>query len=350
MALGGQNDAVTSSQSIVDFAEFIHYNAALDTNERNEVGGYLAWKYGLGSAYTAYTPPAFGIDNTAVSSLSNTSATFNATLYGTQSVFDVYVYWGESDGGAAPGAWANTNFVGSYTNAASTNLSFSTDSLVQDTEYYYAFVAQNDATTIWAAPSTTFTTDTVIANSPATDLTATSAVFNAVYNVTAAGTNAVQVLWGLSDGGVAEGTWDNTNDVGVYLDAGTTNISFAVTGLTDSTAYYYTFRAFEAPYGLYVAWAAPSEIFYTHGLPAVQNLGATTGIGSATLNGELLSAGGAPTTVQVYWGAMDGGTNQNAWANTNFVGSPAELVPFSTSTTSNLLYGQQYYYLSLIHI
>jgi hypothetical protein len=285
-------------------------------------------------------PAGVGIANTAVSSLSNTSATFNAVLEGTQSLFNVYVYWGESDGGTNESAWANTNYIGSYTNVASNDLSFATNSLTQDTEYHYAFLAQNQLTTMWATPSMTFTTETVIANSSATDLSTTSAVLNAVL-YTAESTNDVYVFWGTSDGGTAEGSWANTNFVGSYTNVASTNISFAIGGLTNSTPYYYTFRATE---GSYTAWAHPSTRFYTYGLPAVQNLDATPEIGYATLRGELLSAGGAPTTVHVYWGDTDGDTNQTSWAHTNIIDGASEGTPFSTNTTSGLIFGQQYYF------
>jgi hypothetical protein len=52
---------------------------------------------------------------------------------------------------------------------------------------------------------------------------------------------------------------------------------------------------------------------------------------SARLNGNLLSTGGFPTAVFVYWGPQDGGTNALAWAHTNvFEGYPA-LGPLSTN-------------------
>ena len=84
--------------------------------------------------------------------------TMNATLRATQAVFDAYIYWGTSDGGAAEGAWANTNFIGSYSNDNSINLGFTTNGLPQSTTYYYTFRVENSLTNIWATPTTNFTT------------------------------------------------------------------------------------------------------------------------------------------------------------------------------------------------
>ena len=51
-------------------------------------------------------------------------------------------------------------------------------------------------------------------------------------------------------------------------------------------------------------------------LPQVANVAATAIGGTvATLNGQVISTGGAPTTVTLYYGATDGQTNAAAWAN-----------------------------------
>ncbi len=54
----------------------------------------------------------------------------------------------------------------------------------------------------------------------------------------------------------------------------------------------------------------------TQTLPQVTNSPATAvGATVATLNGQVLSTGGSPTTVVLYYGEMDGGTNAADWAN-----------------------------------
>ena len=61
------------------------------------------------------------------------------------------------------------------------------------------------------------------------------------------------------------------------------------------------------------------------GAPVVENRAPTEVAGmSATLNGELLSAGTLATAVTLYWGDMDAGESGSAWGNTNVLGLSAE--------------------------
>ena len=80
------------------------------------------------------------------------------------------------------------------------------------------------------------------------------------------------------------------------------------------------------------------------GAPSISTTAATgVGTASATLNGDLTSTGTAATTVFVYWGTTDQGTNANLWAHTNVFAGAA--VPGAYSTNVSLSpSGVIYYY------
>jgi len=142
-----------------DIPEMILYNRILSSAEANEVGGYLAWKYGLTTAYPTYVPPVYNsIQNLAPTAVTNTSAIFNATLSCQATNFDVYVHFGPMDGTNNLGAWAGSSYVGSWTNVVSTNISYLLTGLSAGTTNYYTFRATNATTNLWASPSWMFVT------------------------------------------------------------------------------------------------------------------------------------------------------------------------------------------------
>ncbi|MEM7392041.1 MAG: LamG-like jellyroll fold domain-containing protein, partial [Verrucomicrobiota bacterium] len=80
--------------------------------------------------------------------------------------------------------------------------------------------------------------------------------------------------------------------------------------------------------------------------PTIDNTAASSiTVNSAFLNGSLSSTGSAATTVCVFWGTADGGTNASSWANTNCFGvnAAAPPVPYATSITG-LAQNTTYYY------
>jgi hypothetical protein len=98
------------------------------------------------------------LSSLSVSNITTTSVTFNATLEVASTNADVYVHWGPTDGTNDAAAWTNTAYVGSWTNVASTNITFSTNGLSSGSLYYYTFTGSNDATNVWASPSASFST------------------------------------------------------------------------------------------------------------------------------------------------------------------------------------------------
>jgi hypothetical protein len=180
----------------------------------------------------------------------------------------------------------------------------------------------------------------LLANLDATNVTDTTATMVGVLNPTGA-VYDVTLYWGESDGLTVPGAWDHTNAIGTFSDGPVTNLTLDVTGLTPGGAYYY---AFNASNGATNVWAQPSIAFFMDGPPNVGNgIGATPGVGFATLNGEVLFEGGQPTTVYTYWGDNDGDTNKLSWDHVLTNGLQG-VGTFSTNTTSDLLYGQTYYY------
>jgi hypothetical protein len=108
-----------------------------------------------------------------------------------------------------------------------------------------------------AAPGTA---SVPIANSAPTAISETAATLHA--SLGAAGTNyAVYVYYGTSDRGTNAGLWTSSAYVGSWTNV-STNVSYAVSGLTAGTQYYYTFVASNATGR---AWASPSWTFQTLG-------------------------------------------------------------------------------------
>ena len=87
------------------------------------------------------------------------------------------------------------------------------------------------------------------------------------------------------------------------------------------------------------AWQAPvSETPSVTNSSGASNVAATT----ATLNGNLTSDGGAPTTVSVYWGTADGGTTPASWTNNVVLGTQS--VGAFTANLTGLNATTTYYY------
>jgi hypothetical protein len=94
--------------------------------------------------------------NLAPSDVTNNAAVFNGWLDASGANYDVYVYYGTSDGGTNAGSWDYGDVVGSWTNV-STNVSYSA-SLLSGQTYYYTFMISNASEVAWAAPSWQFST------------------------------------------------------------------------------------------------------------------------------------------------------------------------------------------------
>jgi len=218
-----------------EMAEVLIYDQPLSAEDEDLVGSFLTWKYGLTTAYPeSYTPPVpFAIANTIVSDVSSNAATLNAALSATGWVFDVYAYWGATNGGTVATNWDSNAYVGAITNAAGA-LSYRVSGLPGDTAHYYTFKATNDATNVWAVPSAHFRTlgTPTVSNTPATDITQTSATLNG--DLVRGGTGEATIYWGLADGGTTPSAWGNTSVVGTVVGPFDTTVPVVAGGV-----YYY---------------------------------------------------------------------------------------------------------------
>ena len=139
-----------------DVTEILGYSRALTTQEEANVGGYLAAKYGVATTY----PASGSLANLPASGVTTNAAALNGLLMCNGTNYGVVAYWGTTDGGLNPANWANSAYVGSWTNVSSTNFSKQVSGLLPGATYYFTFRGTNAVSTgtIWAAPSQSFTT------------------------------------------------------------------------------------------------------------------------------------------------------------------------------------------------
>ncbi len=149
-----------------------------------------------------------------------------------------------------------------------------------------------------------------VTNKPVTAIQAKSASLGGQVVATGGDTPVVTVYYGPMDGGTNAGSWAQNVSLGLQSGAFTQTVA----GLSPSTAYFFTAKAANSAGA---TWAVPSQAFTTLALtlPAVTNLPATSIQATvATLNGQVLATGGDAPAVTLFYGAVNGGTNAGAWA------------------------------------
>jgi hypothetical protein len=126
--------------------------------------GTSAWSVGpvsqggYNNISLAYTPASLGVSALAATNVTSSSATLNGSVDATDGVNpNVYIYWGPTNGGTTPTAWANTVNLGTLgVGAFSTNIT----NLNASTTYYYRcrVVTIAPAKDIWSSTASSFTT------------------------------------------------------------------------------------------------------------------------------------------------------------------------------------------------
>ncbi|MEI7901742.1 MAG: DUF2341 domain-containing protein, partial [bacterium] len=119
----------------------------------------------------------------------------------------------------------------------------------------------------------------------------------------------IWVCYGTVSGGTNTGAWQRVELLGSGVDVGTFNKP--VSGLTSGATYVYTFYAKNSTGA---TWSDNPGQFATPGVPQIVNL-APKGVcvTSAHACGNLVSTNNASTTVKLYYGPSDGGTDPTRW-------------------------------------
>ena len=275
---------------------------------------------------------------------------------------DFSVYWADDDGGA-PDTWGqvggsltidmdDTIYLGlAITAQNDTQLTSATfdgwggtaglsNLLTYGQQYYYRSSATNLYGRGWADSTANFLTaqpDWVsVDNTTATDITTTSATFNATLDAELAIFD-VYAYWGATDEGTDPGAWTHSKYVGTYSNVTGLDVSVTDDGMTVDTPYFYTFQGTNIAGDI---WAAPSASFRSMGAPAVTNATPQDYTnGTATVGGVLTYGGSGQATV--YWGLSDEGQNAGAWDTATVVGH-VDMGLFQTNITVGA--GGTYYY------
>lgn len=268
----------------------------------------------LGDPETPYFIPSVPTvtNSNGATSVTSTSARLNGALTNSGGENSgVYIYWGDSDGGASKTAWDNGEFLG-VKGVGAFNLDKT--GLTPGTTYYYRCYANNSYGEDWADSSETFETlcitPTITNAAGASDITPYSARVNGELTDNGDFDPAVYICWGESDGGISKTAWDNEAFLGVK---GIGDFHLDLTSLSPGTTYYYRCYASSS---CGEDWADASETFETLCIPpTITNAEGASYIAphSARLNGAITDTGGENPEIYVYWGDSDGGTNFANW-------------------------------------
>ncbi len=176
----------------------------------------------------------------------------------------VFVYWGENDGGTETAAWDHVVSLGA-TGDGETGSSL-LEGLTQSTTYYYRTFAENLAGADWADTTSSFTTPAarlpVVTNLPPSSVAARSARINGTVSDTGGDPPDITLYYGDQDGGTDANDWD----FAIALGERKGDFSRLVTDLTAETTYYVRIKATNMAG---VAWtSATTSLTTTENIPA----------------------------------------------------------------------------------
>jgi len=187
-----------------------------------------------------------------------------------------------------------------------------------------------------AAPKITAPTITV---SSATNVLSATATINGRVTATGGENPVVIMYFGKTDGGQLPEKWDKNYDMGSQ---GTTAFFKNLADLIPGTKYYFSARATNS---IGTSWPKASVSFTTKAALSTVKISVATDVTTttATLNGEVLSTGGANPAVTLYWGAADeAGQVPAKWAKSAAL--PAQGAAFFLKNITGLTPGTKYYF------
>ncbi|MEM7393354.1 MAG: LamG domain-containing protein, partial [Verrucomicrobiota bacterium] len=194
------------------------------------------------------------IENRTPSWLGSNTVSFNGSLNASGAVYDVFVYWGMTDGGTHPAFWAHAAPLGRFTNLF-TDLQ-RIETLPADTNWFYTFRATNCSEDVWAAPTRLVEGLAPLSVNNGGGATDIGIDLEATLNGhLERNTAAVTVFWGLSDGGTNPAAWKHAVSLGTLS---TGSFSTSVTGIYYGATYYYRTYASNA---IATAWADDTATF-----------------------------------------------------------------------------------------
>jgi hypothetical protein len=197
------------------------------------------------------------LTNLPATSLTTIGAVVNGQVLSTgNDAPQITIYYGPTDGGNNPAAWANSVSVGWQTGAYNQTLT----TLAMNSTYYFTAKAVNAGGTSWASPSRSFATlapsPPVVTNLPASSILANSASLNGQVLSTGGDTPVVTFFYGPVNGGNNPAAWSNNIKVGLQ----SAPFIRGAFGLSPSTTYYFTTRAVNAGG---TSWASAAKSFVT---------------------------------------------------------------------------------------
>ncbi len=209
------------------------------------------------SAYFDTLPIVPTVETLAATGIAATTATLGANVTSTGGEDPVVtIYYGPTDGGTDPLAWAASTSLGPLAAGGSAPVS----GLAPDAPCYFRAHAQNSAGGAWAPASLAFSTLPVslpaVENREPSGLTGTTATLRGEVTATGNDVPAVTIHYGTTDGGTDPGAWGASAPVGLQ-DGEFTRF---VASLTPLTTYFFRCSATNAAG---TAWAAESGSFAT---------------------------------------------------------------------------------------